>query len=413
MTILFFQLFLPQNGYFWEHYPNQYCINQLMKEGILMGYNYRQLRRQSSDCHVFEFNPNDLRLDATIGVRGKLEKLSKIKGEPKSDEYTVAKINGGFFAMNGSTEFIGSFVDEGLYYQGSSYYYPTLVYWKENNKMTVEYRPNQDRHAFYQKNAWWAIGVPWTLVVDGKANYTYDKKTLIDQFGHPYTRNPRTLMGQKADGTIVWVVVDGRRTSSKGFTILHSSDLMLELGCKIAVNLDGGGSSEMIVNDKIVNKCSGGGERSIGTAFMAYGKRATISDQDYSATGIVYGATTVNVRSGDSTKYSKIGTVKKNQTLAIVSKSSSTGWYRIVFGSGYGWISNYYVKIVDNTASSQNTGVTTTALNMRTGPGTSYARVLTIPKGKTVSIEGQTNGWYKVTYNGKSGYSSGVYIKVN
>ena len=62
---------------------------------------YYKLRRDLSNCHVFEFSPSELRLDATIGKTKKLERLSKITGEPKAGEYAVAKLNGGFFAMNG------------------------------------------------------------------------------------------------------------------------------------------------------------------------------------------------------------------------------------------------------------------------------------------------------------------------
>lgn len=239
---------------------------------------YRKIKKYSSDVHIYEFKNTEERLDATIGKPNKLERLSKITGEPRADEMVVAKLNGGFFAMNGATEFIGSFVDEGLYYQGAAKYYPTLIYWKKDNRMTIENNPTQDRHAYYQGNAWWAIGVPWTLVIDGKKNFQYDKKTMINHVSHSYTKQPRTLLGQKKDGTIVMVVVDGRRTTSKGVDIEQSASIMLELGCYIAVNLDGGGSSELIVDGAIKNKPSGGVERAIGTAFMVYAKKSNVKN---------------------------------------------------------------------------------------------------------------------------------------
>lgn len=288
-----------------------------------MAYSYKKIRKYSSDCHILEFNPSEYRLDATIGKHKKLERLSTINGEPNKDEYPIAKLNGGFFSMNGSTEFIGTYVDNGLYYQGSSYYYPTLVYWKENNKLEVELHPNQERCAYYQKNAYFAVGVPWTLVLDGKVNYSYTKQELIKNFTHPYQRHPRTLMGQKNDGTIVWVVVDGRRITSRGINIEESASLMKELGCRIAVNLDGGGSSEMIVNSKIVNKPSDGSERAIGTAFMAYAKivnNATVKK------GIVT-ADALNVRSGPGTSYGKVSLLKKNDVVNIIGEVN--GWYKI------------------------------------------------------------------------------------
>lgn len=314
---------------------------------------YTKLRKYSSDIHVYEFDPNKIRFDATIGVRGKLERLSKIKGEPREDEYVAAKLNGGFFAMNGSTEFIGSFVDEGLYYQGSSHYYPTVVYWKDTNKMTMELRPDQARHAHYQKNAHFAIGVPWTLIVDGKTDFTFTKNELIKVFGHPYQKHPRTLLGQKKDGAIVWVVADGRKKTTAGINITQSAELMLSLGCVFAVNLDGGGSSEMIVNDKILNKVSDGSERAIGTAFMAYGKKKVTptppsntnntTPPSNGKTGRVT-ATLLNMRSGPSTKYGVIGTLKNGTVVNIV--SSDSGWYKIRYNNKDAYVSGSYIKLI-------------------------------------------------------------------
>lgn len=372
-----------------------------------MAYKYYTTRASSSTCYVFECDPSEFRVDATIGTSGKLEKLSKINGEPTADEYTVAKINGGFFNMDGSTEYLGSFVDEGLYYSGSLQYYPTLIMWKDN-RMSIENNPDQNRHAFYQGNAQWAIGVPWTLVIDGAINYTYEKSKLVELFSHPTSRNPRTMIGQKADGTVVLVVVDGRKTTSLGMTIDQQAQFMLDLGCTLAVNLDGGGSSEMIVNDKIVNTPSGGTERAIGTAFCVYGKKVTTTDTQYSASGVVT-ANALNVRSGPGTGYTKLGVLYKNATVQIIANSGS--WYKIAYGSGYGYVSGSYVKLNETTSSVYTMGVTTAALRLRNGPSTKYKTLLVIPKGTSIPLMAQSNGWYKTYYDGTTGYCSGSYIK--
>jgi uncharacterized protein YraI len=55
-------------------------------------------------------------------------------------------------------------------------------------------------------------------------------------------------------------------------------------------------------------------------------------------------------------------------------------------------------------------GYTTGAVNMRTGPSAGYAKVTTLPAGVQVWVGGQQNGWYHVTYNGRSGFVSGSYI---
>jgi exopolysaccharide biosynthesis protein len=79
-------------------------------------------------------------------------------------------------------------------------------------------------------------------------------------------KNPRTAFGQAGPLHYVFVVVDGRTNASKGVTVLELANILLESGCYVAYNLDGGGSSCMWFNGAIVNTPSDGskvGERSI------------------------------------------------------------------------------------------------------------------------------------------------------
>jgi exopolysaccharide biosynthesis protein len=76
-------------------------------------------------------------------------------------------------------------------------------------------------------------------------------------------RAPRTAIGLKQDGTVLVLVVDGRSTNSKGLTLQELATYFLRLGARDAVNLDGGGSSVMVINGEIVNKPSDGRERPV------------------------------------------------------------------------------------------------------------------------------------------------------
>lgn len=59
--------------------------------------------------------------------------------------------------------------------------------------------------------------------------------------------NPRTAIGTNDDGSVVYMVtVDGRQTVSRGVSLGELADIMKELGCKNAMNLDGGGSTKMV-----------------------------------------------------------------------------------------------------------------------------------------------------------------------
>ncbi len=81
--------------------------------------------------------------------------------------------------------------------------------------------------------------------------------------------NPRTAIGQRADGAILLLVINGRQIDSLGATYDDLIDIMLEYGAVNASNLDGGSSSLMIHNGEyITNSAYIFGERVIATSFL-------------------------------------------------------------------------------------------------------------------------------------------------
>ena len=81
--------------------------------------------------------------------------------------------------------------------------------------------------------------------------------------------NPRTAVGQCADGSVLLLVLDGRSINTLGATMQDVADIMLEYGAVNAGNLDGGSSSVMVYGGEIVNNCASvTGPRNIPTAFV-------------------------------------------------------------------------------------------------------------------------------------------------
>ena len=107
-----------------------------------------------------------------------------------------------------------------------------------------------------------AVGAGPCLVKNGEIYMT----TLGEEFGSDVAggRAPRTALGITKDGKALLVVVDGRSRSSVGYTLLELARFMLEQGAVEAMNLDGGGSSQMIIGSQIVNTPSDGRERRLG-----------------------------------------------------------------------------------------------------------------------------------------------------
>ena len=66
-------------------------------------------------------------------------------------------------------------------------------------------------------------------------------------------RNPRTAVGYTADNNLIIVTVDGREKASVGMTLVELANFMKSIGCVNAMNLDGGGSTVLYVNGKVVN----------------------------------------------------------------------------------------------------------------------------------------------------------------
>jgi hypothetical protein len=84
------------------------------------------------------------------------------------------------------------------------------------------------------------------------------------------TRHPRTGIGFSRDSTMLYLVaVDGRQQQSAGMTIAEFAETMQALGAYQAVNLDGGGSTTVVIRDSVVNSPSDPtGERAVGNALV-------------------------------------------------------------------------------------------------------------------------------------------------
>ncbi|MDP9861021.1 MULTISPECIES: phosphodiester glycosidase family protein [Streptosporangium] len=78
-------------------------------------------------------------------------------------------------------------------------------------------------------------------------------------------RHPRTLVGVTKSGGLILATVDGRNPGvTVGASMVEAAQLMRWLGAKQAMNLDGGGSTAMVVNHKVINRPSDGSERTVG-----------------------------------------------------------------------------------------------------------------------------------------------------
>ena len=94
------------------------------------------------------------------------------------------------------------------------------------------------------------------VVGDMTAQAALDRGEAVEVNGSGSGLNPRTAIGQREDGSILLVVIDGRQVNSLGASYSDVIELMLEYGAVNAANLDGGSSSLMYYNGEYINSCA-------------------------------------------------------------------------------------------------------------------------------------------------------------
>ena len=113
-----------------------------------------------------------------------------------------------------------------------------------------------------------AIGGFIQIVNNGK-DYVDQSYIIEKKPGHAYLRHPRTAAGFSQDSTKLYLItVDGRQAHSAGMNLHELADLMISIGVHYGVNLDGGGSTTMVVRDSVVNIPSDGKERSVANGLL-------------------------------------------------------------------------------------------------------------------------------------------------
>ncbi|SDG13171.1 Predicted protein [Sinosporangium album] len=188
--------------------------------------------------------PKDGGTDAVIDTNGKIVQLRPAGGAvPKGSR-----------VLHGSGVGAGWIQDNLL--QGSAVTFPTQVIDLRTNR-TIPLNP--DTHI---------VGGGVGLVRNGKVHVTAkaDGHASVNMI---LRRHPRTLLGVTKSGGLILAVVDGRNPGiSVGASFTEAAKLMRWLGAHQAINFDGGGSSAMVVNHKVVNRPSDGAERPVGDAFF-------------------------------------------------------------------------------------------------------------------------------------------------
>ena len=137
-------------------------------------------------------------------------------------------------------------------------------------KLNLDWSPTETEQADSWKQAGNIIGGGPQIIKNGRVEITNAGEKILPSFvsdGHP-----RTAIARLKSGQILLVTVDGRQPGeSIGMSLTMLADLLLEFGAVEAINLDGGGSTTMVIRNKLVNKPSDAtGERPVSDAILVY-----------------------------------------------------------------------------------------------------------------------------------------------
>jgi exopolysaccharide biosynthesis protein len=114
------------------------------------------------------------------------------------------------------------------------------------------------------------MGAGPCLVHNGQVNVTAADEGVPSDIR--YGRAPRSAVAVLRNGNYLFAVVDGRQECSHGLTLTEWAVLLKKVGAQEAMNLDGGGSSDLVVGGQVQNSPSDGTERYVGSALIVVKK---------------------------------------------------------------------------------------------------------------------------------------------
>lgn len=175
--------------------------------------------------------------------------LPGLRVEDFSKKYNAtAVVNGGeFLDTNGvgkGGQPLGIVIKDGQFRYGNESSVVSIIAFDDQNHLLVGRMSGKEA---MEKHVRDAVSYGPALIVNGEP---------LEVSGAGGGLNPRTAIGQRADGAILLLVIDGRQTHSLGASFKDCIDVMMEYKAVNAANLDGGSSTMMVYQGETVNSCA-------------------------------------------------------------------------------------------------------------------------------------------------------------
>lgn len=203
-----------------------------------------------------------------IGVTSKLEREGETTSQIAENNNAIAAINGGAFVDKTTVDWTGTGANpDGIVISDGKLIWNTVSegvsevtktsfgITKKGVLVVGQYSYEELKAMDVQE----ALSFGPALIINGKI------QKLVNDGGTA----PRTAIGQRADGAIILLVIDGRKLGSIGATYEELQEVLHKLGAVNALNLDGGRSTTMYYDGEVINTPSNSmGERTLPTAIL-------------------------------------------------------------------------------------------------------------------------------------------------
>ena len=163
----------------------------------------------------------------------------------------VLAINGDYYGARQS----GYVIRNGVVYRNQGSNGEDMVISKDGTLSFIS-ESDTTTDSLIQKQAWQVLSFGPVLVENGQIAVTEN-----DEVGMAMASNPRTAIGTVAKNHYLFVVSDGRTSESAGLSLYELANFMKSLGATNVYNLDGGGSSTMVFQGKVVNNPTTNGNK--------------------------------------------------------------------------------------------------------------------------------------------------------
>lgn len=222
-------------------------ISELSYQDEQISITIETLRRYNTNVHVADVYVNDVTyLKSALAFDTFGRNYYQKTSEMAEDHNAIFAVNGDYYGFRD----YGFVLRNGVLYRSvpRSKGADEAILLDSSGNFNIIHEQNTSEAMLSQMNVWqiWSFGPGLisngTLLVDSSSEVPNEMNS-----------NPRTAIGQISSNHFLIIVSDGRTTTNAGLSLLQLASVFQELGATIAYNLDGGGSSTMWFNGKLIN----------------------------------------------------------------------------------------------------------------------------------------------------------------